>query len=757
MGANRKEHHSRRGTAFAVSASAVLVWAQAFPATLTKDNFDVVIERSAPPCVKFAAVEMTNVLSKVFRATIPIAYRAEEGRTAIILGSNAWSRAAGLAPEKLPRDGFEIKVSDNRIFITGADDPKSHPEWLVNTGGYARTELSTLFGVYEFLERYAGCRFYFPGDIGTITPECESLDVPEICFVKSPVFTARSVYLPGDGDGYGLRKADGKYPEKSLNWMRLRMETSRIPCCHGLNSFRYADRFRASHPEYFALLKDRSGGELRRDTDPSRKLAFHYGQLCHSSGVRDVLAKDVRARFARGAKYVDVMPQDGFARCLCPECTATYVRPNDRDWATELVWGKTAELARGLLEDGAAGMLTMMAYSPYRRIPDFEVPTNILVMVAEQGPWQKVRPDAFRKANDEVRGWAEKMGHKVWIWTYPHKYGQSAIPSLPQMTPHAWGEYYKALQPWIFGSFAETESDRWIYNYLNYYMFSRVAWDENADVEAILEEHYRLMFGAAADDMKSFYEILEKTWLDGMQGNVDDTPVGPVARIPPPLVVWREIYSPEMIRRCSDCFVRATRKLDRGSIEFRRVKFIKEQFLDPLRASSRTYLKGISVEDEVRRRTGNRVVNLADRVPDAANYGGRRMPPQDEGALPGVSSAFRLDRDFAYVEWTLDLKPKTAYRVSYFVKAQDLFKRADWNGSFGGATVEFFDGASKIRNPTPFEDGTFDWIHRSFVATTPAKEKMAKRPYVRPWMLHGRGTVWFDGICVEEVKKGEPE
>ena len=748
----KKSNCSLRAIVF---LTAVAIRSASLSATLDKDNIDVVIDGSAPPCVRFAASEMTNLLSKVLGAPVPIVHQPEEGRVSIVLGTNIWSRAAGLAPEKLPRDGFEIKVSGGRIFIAGADDPKSHPEWLVDTGGYARTELSTLFGVYEFLERYAGCRFYFPGDIGTITPECESLDVPETGFTKSPVFTARSVYLPGDGDGYGLRKADGKYPEKSLNWMRLRMETTRIPCCHGLNSFRYADRFRDGHPEYFALLEDRPGGELRRDVDPKRKLAFHFGQLCHSSGVRDVLARDVRRRFAAGAKYVDVMPQDGFARCLCPECTAAYVHPDDRDWATELVWGKTADLARGLLDDGVEGMLTMMAYSPYRRIPDFDVPTNILVMVAEQGPWQKVRPDAFKKANGEVRGWAEKMGRKVWLWTYPHKYGQSAIPSLPQMTPHAWGEYYKSLKPWIFGSFAETESDRWIYNYLNYYVFSRVAWDENADIEAILDEHYRLMFGAAEDEMKSFYELLEETWLEGMQGNVDDTPVGPVARIPPSLVVWREIYSPEMIRRCSDCFARAIGKLDGDSMEFKRVKFIKEHFFDPLHASSQEYLRGISVEDELKRRADEGVVNLVARAPDAVSCGGLRAVPQDDGVLPGVASAFRLDRDLAYVEWVLDLKPKTAYRISYFVKAKGLFKREDWKGSFGGATVEFFDGERKVRNPTPFEDGTFDWIHRSFDVTTPAEENMSKRTYVRLWMLHGRGAVWFDGVCVEEIRKGE--
>ena len=159
--------------------------------TLAAGSTDVVIEKGAPATVRFAAAEMTNLLSKVFGAAVPIVHDFVPGRAAIVLGSNGWSRAAGLRPETLPRDGFQVKAEGGRVYIAGADDPKSHPDWLVNTGGYPRTEMSTLFGVYEFLERYAGCRFYFPGEIGTITPRSASLAVPDGQFSKSPDFTVR--------------------------------------------------------------------------------------------------------------------------------------------------------------------------------------------------------------------------------------------------------------------------------------------------------------------------------------------------------------------------------------------------------------------------------------------------------------------------------------------------------------------------------------------------------------------------------------
>ena len=43
----------------------------------------------------------------------------------------------------------------------------------------------------------------------------------------------------------------------------------------------------------------------------------------------------------------------------------------------------------------------------------------------------------------------------------------------------------------------ERESDSSFYNFLNYYAFSHVMWDAKTDVDALVDEAYALMFGAA--------------------------------------------------------------------------------------------------------------------------------------------------------------------------------------------------------------------------------------------------------------------
>ena len=75
-------------------------------AELTGANAEVVVAPDAPPATRFAAAEMTNYLSRVLGHAIPVVPAPTEGRYAIILGTNAWSRAAGLRPEALPRDSY---------------------------------------------------------------------------------------------------------------------------------------------------------------------------------------------------------------------------------------------------------------------------------------------------------------------------------------------------------------------------------------------------------------------------------------------------------------------------------------------------------------------------------------------------------------------------------------------------------------------------------------------------------------------------
>ena len=568
----------------------------------TAENAEVVIPAAATPVVRFAAKEAKTFLSEALGADVPVVNAPSDGKVSLVLGANAWADEAGLSTNAMARDEFVVAVRGSRVYVLGRDCAKTDPEWVLQHGGWGSVlfERATMFGVYDFLERFAGVRFYFPGELGTIVPKAREIAVRGTVKV-SPDFSSRFMQA---WDGEYMEPDKGGY-KKTLNYFRLRYETFRIPCCHGSNGMMYTTRFGKSHPEYFALMQDGT-----RCTSVERvSSAVHAGQLCWSSGVvdemyldaasylkgepasvRGIPSRDVKGKFlwngnCKYGRYVDLMPQDGWTGCLCEKCKGKR--------EGELVWPAMTNIAWRLKRAGIAGDIVNMAYSGCKRIPDIEFPDNIRVMIAPVGPWSMNCPDLLRDENEIVKGWAKKLGHKVWLWNYANKWGVLVRKAhgIPTPAPRAWAAYFKSLAPYIDGAFVESETDRWFNNQLNYYVYSRVCWDNAADVEAVLDGYFRDMFGGASGEMAEVFRLLEDWWIKEFVGNVVDSPMGPLVQPPKDSVIWGRIYGPKRLETLASLFADARRKVVQGSLEARRVDMVEREFLMPLVGSSRAYFE----------------------------------------------------------------------------------------------------------------------------------------------------------------------
>lgn len=572
--------------------------------TLAEDGqaqCEIVVPEGSTSVAKFAGAELHTFLGKVIGARVPVVTSPSAGAIALIVGDNALSRAAGIDVKKLPRDGFIIKAAGNRIYIAGNDDPQSDPQKVLNAGYWGLLhERGTLFGIYDFLERFAGVRFYFPGEAGTVVPKHQTLILPSMDIVDCPDYTVRKTSY-AHGQWYDpASKQDGLY-EKNLNYYRTRQETRYIPNCHGLARLGYLTRFGKSHPEYFALI-----GNGQRHNNPALP---HPGQLCFSSGIREEIYKDAEAFLTgktaqeRGVKtdrfgycwdasgfltgYFNIMPQDSLFECTCPECRQHFSKGPQA--VSDFIWKFVVDTAERLKKNGIPGYVTMMAYPPYRNLPDVKIPDNVLVMVAERGPWNESLPEIQRKDDQEIADWVKKTGARVWLWTYTNKYGSLDIPGIPNPTPRCIGSYFKRQTTNIFGAYLQSESDKFIYTYLNIYVFGKVAWDNSADVKILLDEHYNLMFGPAADTMRKIYERFEDIWVTKVAGKPVDTPTGPVCIAPSEYELWNKIYSQEEIAALTTQFDLAEKQAAQSPDALKRVKFIRGSFLDTLVKTAQDY------------------------------------------------------------------------------------------------------------------------------------------------------------------------
>ena len=691
---------------------------------------EIAMATNAPKSVAFAARELGGLLAQRLGATIPVVASPTPGKSTICLGDGPWAQEAGLDVNGLPRDAFFIRTRGSCVIVAGRDDPKYDPDYTYGCAGLWMQifERGTLFGVYEFLERFAGIRMYFPGELGTVVPE-GPFEAADCDLRVAPVFLDRSFTFCGPRWPNGGYRDTGYSRERMLLGYRLRMQTDYKPCVHGINALGLARRFKKEHPEWFVLNKDGSRGDTP----------------CWSSGIVEEIYKDARGylrgddcttrgfngnrAFSRGWPYncrsdrwVDLMPQDGMPKCHCEKCLAE-AKAHPGSWATKPVWTAVASIGRRLKEEGIGGKVTCMAYWPYADIPDFPMPDNVEVMVAASGPWCMSRPGAEETDIAKARKWSEYLGRPVWLWTYSNKWGTRTFPDIPQFSMRPWGEYYKKARPWITGAFCEAESDRFIYNYLNFYVFSKVCWNTDLDIEALLAEHHRLMFGPAAADMAEFYDTLEQTFMEKVVGHYEESALGPMMVVPDEQKLWTEIYSPELRRRLDAMLSSAASQVAPESLEARRIAFFRKECFEPLDGRAARYLATASIPD------GWSSTNLIE------------VRSADKGA----SKSFPLSGKAGSL---LVLEPDTKYRLTFFLKTKDVKKNAK---SWSGVVANVWAGYNIWLPANNWFTGTTPWTRHEYTFRT-SKSAKAAGSYLRLALHNAQGEATFADVSLVAEK-----
>ena len=565
---------------------------------------EIVVERPLP-VVNYAAKELQTFLKKAAGQDVPIVKKSSGDKTALILGDCPSARAAGINVEKIPNEGFRILRKGNRVFIAGRDSETQDPTKFAWSQYYPR---ATLSGVYDFLERFAGARFFFPGRYGTIVPSGNALLLPEkINILESPDMKVRTFY-----NGKVRQIFDPNItPVKldAMQWQRLRLSENWIKFDHGLIFLNLIERFSKTHPEYFSLRDDG-----RRYFEPDMQ---HTGQLCFSSGVREVIYQDAKAYFtgkpasSRGIKYWNaqkdgkyfcIMPQDGMYWCRCEKCRKIcepkdVFTPQGRQAISNFMFQFTSEIAERLTKEGIDGIVTQMAYLPYDLVPDCKIPKNVLIQVAVHGTLDKSRSADAEK----LRSWKEKTGSRVSAWTYAMgKHMSKNIPGLPQMMPREAARFILAYREYLDGVFWESETDVYLFNYLNHYIVSKLMWNASLDPDKLLDDHYRVMFGKGGPMVKKVFEELEECWIKEVINHTVMDEMGPKVKLPGDLELWTKIYSPERLARFGKLFDQAQRAAASDKEAVERVEFIRQQILEPLQAAQQKFLDSQSAVDSWR-------------------------------------------------------------------------------------------------------------------------------------------------------------
>lgn len=753
--------------------------------TFRAGRTEVVVPKPVPRAMQVSVTELTNFLSQVLGAPVPAVTAPTPGRSAIVLGEKD--------ARTEPRDSFVLRTAGgDRLYICGDDVPDEKCPTDRGSWVYIFHRRSTLWGVYEFLERYCGVRFYFPGELGTVVPRRDEIRVPEIDRLFAPHSIERRYY------SMSMHGKTPELPEKTLgvseseyrrlSLQRQRVETIYIPCCHGQGYNDYLGRFGREHPEYFVMKAD---GTRRVETGVQ-----HAGHLCHTSKVWDEILRDSEA-YLRGespetrgfgrywptsfreGNIIDLMVEDGYVPCHCDVCAKAFGKGTGRTFA-DFVWERTAETARRLTADGFDAYVTQNAYGSMSEVPQTDIPTNVLVMVAVRGPWDRRGTAGWSVQFDRMRAWNRKLGRKVWLWTYPHKYGSLEMPDVPHIAPRAIGAYHKEAARYTFGAFAEAEADRHLFSHLNFHVMMKVLWDPTVDVDALLGEYYRLMYGPAAGDIRRLFEEIEDKWIGEVVSSSVDTPVGPVARAPSLDKVYGEIYGKATLLRWKGYLDRAARRVRPGSLEARRVRLVRTEIVGPLARRVKQFLLDADFTKPLEK-AGDELVSLGSFGAEAKVENGREIVRADGrrevgtrwfitaekvggswldtrefvSAPSSLAMAATPDRPVAEAMQYLDLRdgllpplePMTRYRLDFCMKTEDIVPVE----RRGGVGVTVMEGRQRVFPEGTTVVGTNPWRRYVFEFETGPAVGEIETPYIYLKIFRATGKVWFDEVHLQKM------
>ncbi len=466
----------------------------------------------------------------------------DDVETFILVGEGELTQKLGVTSEDLGPGGIIIKTTGNALVILGADkkrpsDTSSDP-W------------GTRYAVTQFLEDYLGVKYLWPGELGKVVPNNETIAIPNIDLSFTPPIAQRHFRsfnysnLAQQGlDNLGFTK------EEFLNMREEAANTeSQTPTWftwHRLGgklglSGRHAylhlwDKYGEEHPEWFALQPD---GSRDQSAAPDRT------RLCKSNlDLIDAIAKEKIEELDNnpGQRSVSISPNDNGPQrfCMCPECKKLDPQDGPKVTLWETVDGKRRNfeyvsltdrmvyfynaIAERVTEKHPDAILVAYAYSRYKTPPMWhELHPNIVIGFASMGYETE---SARLECLDNWDGWAAMATQIFWrpnlLW-----FRNDGTASV--FVHRAAEDLRYLLRNRMIGTDQDCCMHHWATQGLNYYVFAKLHWNPYLHVDRLIDDYCKSGFGAAWKGIKKYFmrmEHLSNEWaFDGKDYPTSYTP-----------------------------------------------------------------------------------------------------------------------------------------------------------------------------------------------------------------------------------------
>lgn len=439
-----------------------------------RSAYTIVLPNDPSPSQVTAAGELRKYVEEMTGVELPVATNAAPER-GIFLGRGA---------ADLGDDGFRLRATPPHFRIEGG---RVH---------------GTLFGVYDFLERYCGCEWLSPTT--SVIPKKDRLTVSAMLDdVQKPAVQLRDM-------NWTDQLADWTFTAKlKMNGFRTiypgalgGQDHAKDTTTGGaiFDSLCPSKTYFKDHPDWFAMVEGKRRGER--------------AQRCLTNkGFLDFLVKQMKERIRKNyphCKYYSIYPNDFKRNCECAECKALDDREGTPMASLLHMANYVAERVSGEYPD--VSIITFSYMYTLKPPKTMKVHPNVMICYCTDAcdfskPIRESKWKGCREFVENFRDW-RKLTDKLYIWDYSANF---KYLFQPFECCHVLAENFRYFRDTgVVGIFEEGDhyGVHCVDEALKTWLIAHLLWNPDQPLEPLLDRFFRGYYGAAADVGRGYYDGL---------------------------------------------------------------------------------------------------------------------------------------------------------------------------------------------------------------------------------------------------------
>lgn len=441
-----------------------------------RSRYLIVVCDDASPSELTAARELQDYLKQISGVELPVKRAAESQEKVphIFIGYNAeYGKKFDVAQPEDRYEGFTYRSVGKNIWI------------------YGGKQRGTMYGVYTFLEREFGVRWYTKDY--TKLPETESWSFSSLSHSEAPAVAIRQMdYFDTQNDAFlAHNKVNSIWSSKRNDYGDLVGYWR----CHTFEHFVNSGKYFSSHPEYFSLR------------DGERK---PYTQLCLSNPEVLELCKSGMLQVIKDFPdywVYSLSQNDNQLYCQCDKCTEI---ANKYGGQSGLLLWFVNQVADVVKEHHPDKHISTFAYQYTRGVPQGITPRdNVVIRLCSieccfGHPLSEC--DHNKPFMEDLRRWKDVAG-KLFIWDYVTNFRQYLAPfpnfntlssNIKTFINHnVIGIFEEGQYQSTGGSFADLRA--WVLN--------KLLWNPDQDVDVLVKEFISDYYGPAAPYVQEYFDL----------------------------------------------------------------------------------------------------------------------------------------------------------------------------------------------------------------------------------------------------------